>query len=234
MTFSLRLISRLFCAATICVALAGCSTATRQKQTTSNNSVSGSSADIETVKYANNKEGLSGKLKQNYVDFSFAYPEDWVLKETGRQPEAKNFVKVERSLDDTSKGEFTQENFAVGYLKTTGNARQDATLFPKVTRQLSAEFQKGFSNYKKVSEGPTRIGALNGYEFRFESLEKSSQKGDVKLWGRVVLLPKPGTRQGVSLVMLASSLSPDVKSAADLGVKGQLPTILKSFTFEKK
>ena len=53
------------------------------------------------------------------------------------------------------------------------------------------------------------------------------------VWGRVVLLPKPSSKKGVTLTMLASNLAPEIKSAADVGEKGQLPNILKSFKFEK-
>ncbi len=234
MTSPLRSISKIFCAGLFCVALAGCAVTSTENAATSDNSVTDSSASSKTEDFNSSTDLLTGKLKENYVDFSFKFPDDWKIREYGNQPDAKNFVKLERSVDKKPDGEFTRENFAVGYLKTSGDAKQDAVLFPQIAQKLSADLQKGFDNYKKVSEGPTKIGNLSGYEFRFQSTQKTAKQGDVTQWGRVVLLPKPGTKQGVTLVMMATSLSPDVKSAADLGVKGQLPVILKSFTFEKK
>lgn len=232
MTSPLRSLSKFLCAAVVCATLAGCSgTATENKAA---DNASDSAASSKTADFANAKEHLNDKLKQNYVDFSFKFPDDWEVKEIGSRPDARNFVKLEKSVNEKPDGEFTRENFAVGYLKTTGDAKKDAALFPQIAGQLSGDLQKGFANYKKVSEGPTKIGNLNGYQFLFQSTEKTSKKEDVTLWGRVVLLPKPGAKQGVTLVMMASSHSPDVKSAADLGVKGQLPVILKTFSFDKK
>jgi len=57
----------------------------------------------------------------------------------------------------------------------------------------------------------------------------SAAEGEVDIWGRVVLLPSEGTRKGAALVMLASSNSPDVHGPEDVGVRGELPTILNSF-----
>ena len=233
MNSPLRSLSKVLCAGLLCATLAGCAVTSTENQATGN-AGSGSSASSKTVDYNNSKEQLNDTLKANYVDFSFKFPDDWEVKEVGTRPDARNFVKLEKSINEKPDGEFTQENFAVGYLKTTGDAKKDSALFPKIAGQLGDDLKKGFANYKKVSEGPTKIGNLNGYEFRFQSTEKTSKKEDVTLWGRVVLLPKPGAKQGVTLVMMASSHSPNVKSAADLGVKGQLPVILKTFSFDKK
>jgi membrane-bound lytic murein transglycosylase len=234
MTSTLRSLSKIFCAGLVCATLAGCAVTPTDNQATSDNATTDASAESKTTEFVNAKDHLNDTLKANYVDFSFKFPDDWEAKEGGSRLDAKNFVKLERSVNKKTDGEFTQENFAVGYLKTTGDSKQDSALFPQIAKQLSAELQKGFANYKKISEGPTKINNLNGYEFRFQSTEKTTKKEDVTLWGRVVLLPKPNSKQGVSLVMMASSHSPEIKSAADLGVKGQLPVILKSFTFEKK
>lgn len=240
MPFNLPSFFKLFCAATVCAVLAGCSAAppsdvaNNATGNATDNTVSSTPGDnTQTVKYANSPQGLSGKLKENYVDFSFEYPTTWQLKETGQSADAQNFVKVERGLSDTSKGEFTAENFAVGYFSSTGDAAKDATLFPKLVQQLSSQFKEGFPDYKKLSEGKTKIGDLNGYEFRFQSKVENTPRGPVTLWGRAVLLPNPdNTQKGVALIMLASSLAPEIKSAADVGEKGQLPSILKSFKFE--
>lgn len=167
------------------------------------------------------------------MDFSFSYPASWEFQEDGRNEKAQNFVKVERSLPDKSNGEFTLENLAVGYFKHSNNSQRNADLLPKTAKILSDQFAAKLSGYKKISEGPTKIGAYAGYEFRFESVLKTPTKGDVKLWGRAVLLLEPNTTKGVALLMLASSLAPEIKGPADVGVKGELPIILKSFKFGK-
>lgn len=179
----------------------------------------------DTTTYVNSRENLSGKLLEHYSDFSFDYPAHWQLKESPGQS-GSNFVKVERTEDGVS----TLENFAVGWYTSTGTMAGDEQLFPQLAKQLSAQFASGFRNYKKVSEGRTRVGRLDGYEFRFTSKLEGGGKS-VDLYGRAVMIPSgsAGQRNGVALIMLATSLAPEIKSAGDVGVKGELPVILESF-----
>jgi hypothetical protein len=101
---------------------------------------------------------------------------------------------------------------------------------------LSASLSKDFPEYHKVSEGPTKINSMDAYEFRFESLSKGTEKGDIQVWGRVVFLPSgtPGQTTGATLIMLATSLAPELSGVNDVGAKGQSPVILDSFRFAKK
>ena len=103
-----------------------------------------------------------------------------------------------------------------------------------LAENLSKQLSTGFPEYRKVSEGPTRVGAYDGYEFRFEGMSRDTAKGDVNIWGRVVFLPPPsGGNTGVTLLMLTTSLAPELKSIDDVGVKGELPMVLESFRFGK-
>ncbi|HLL74374.1 MAG TPA: nuclear transport factor 2 family protein [Pyrinomonadaceae bacterium] len=185
-------------------------------------------ADLKT--YVNSPASFTGTLAEHYSDFSFQYPQSWVLKEPPGQSRS-NFVKVERSLD----GNTTLENFAVGWYTSTGTARGDAALFPQLANQLSSQFAVGFPGYRKVSEGATRVGNYDGYEFRFTSRLKNPQGKNIDLYGRAVMLPSGSTtqRNGVALIMLATSLAPEIKSVEDVGVRGELPVILESFRMGK-
>ena len=182
----------------------------------------------DTKTFVNSRENLSGNLLQHYSDFSFQYPSTWEMKESPK-PGGSNFVKVERSLDGA--GGFTLENFAVGWYTGTGTMAGDAPLFPQLVRQLSSQFAPGFPGYKKVSEGRTRVGKYDGYEFRFTAKAKGTPKGDLDLYGRAVLIPSGSTEQrnGVALIMLTTSLAPEISGPEDVGVKGELPVILDSF-----
>jgi len=94
-------------------------------------------------------------------------------------------------------------------------------------------FAKDYPNYQKVSEGETRFNGLDAYQFTWKGLVKGTGKGDIDLWGRVIFLPvgSEDARNGVVLLMLASSAAPEIKSPGDVGEKGELPTILKTFRF---
>ena len=184
----------------------------------------------DAVEFVNSKDNLDGKLAEHYVDFSFYYPERWQKDPKAGVPGASNFAKVERRLPP----DFTQENFAVGWYASAGSEEGDRATFPTIAKNLSDQFANNFADYRKVSEGPTKVGAYNGYEFRFESISRNTAKGDINIWGRVIFLPPvDGGKDGVTLLMLTTSLAPEVKSVKDVGVRGDLPMMLDSFRFGK-
>ncbi len=50
----------------------------------------------------------------------------------------------------------------------------------------------------------------------------------------IFLPPVDGGKNGVTLLMLATSLAPELRSIDDVGAKGELPMLLESFRFGKK
>jgi len=183
------------------------------------------------VQFVNSNENLSGKLLEHYVDFSFYYPGNWEKDPNAGVAGANNFAKVERRIPP----DFTQENFAVGWYSSSGSAETDRPLYPTLTESLSGQLANSFPEYRKVSEGPTRIGIYDGYEFRFEAMSRDTAKGDITIWGRVIFVPPTdGSKTGATLLMLATSLAPELHSIDDIGVKGELPMLLESFRFGKK
>jgi len=187
-------------------------------------------APPNTVKFENSKEALEGKLAEHYFDFSFYYPNEWTV--VPKTPSGASFAKVERRLPP----DFTQENFAVGwYDGSTGTFAGDEAGFPQRVEDLSARLAKALPEYKKVSEGPIKFNSVDAYEFRFVSLSKGTEKGDLQLWGRVIFLPRgAGETTGATLSMLTTSLAPELSGVDDVGEKGELPIVLKSFRFGKK
>ena len=188
------------------------------------------SPPADAVQFVNSAANLDGKLKEHYVDFSFYYPNSWEKDPKAGVAGASNFAKVERRLPP----DFTQENFAVGWYSSAGSEEGDRAVFHSLAENLSAQFAKGFTDYKKVSEGPTKAGPYDGYEFRFQSSSRNTERGDITIWGRVIFLPPvDGGKNGATLLMLATSLATELKSVNDVGVKGGLPMMLESFRFGK-
>lgn len=188
-------------------------------------------APPDTEKFTNSQAKLDGKLAEHYFDFSFYYPKAWTADPKAGVPGANNFAKVERMLPP----DFTQENFAVGWYTSKGTFEADKPTYPQLVEILGSSLAKGFPDYRKVSEGPTKVNSLDGYEFRFVSVSKGTEKGDIQLWGRVVFLPPgtPGEQTGATLIMLATSLAPELNGIDDVGAKGEMPVILESFRFGK-
>lgn len=185
-----------------------------------------------TVQFTNASGNLDGKLAEHYFDFSFYYPESWVRDPKSGVPGATNFVKVDKTLPP----DFTQENFAVGWYTSTGTFEGDLPSYRKRVEESSNSLAKIIPEYRKVSEGPTTVNSMQGYEFRWEGLSKGTARGDLKLWGRVIFLPtgNEGDTAGATLSMLTTSLAPDLSSVKDVGERGEAPVILDSFRFGKK
>jgi hypothetical protein len=185
----------------------------------------------DAVEFVNSKDKLDGQLAEHYVDFSFYYPNRWQKDPTAGKPGARNFAQVERRLPP----DFTQENFAVAWNSSVAPVSENRALFHTLAENLGVQFEKKFPGYRKVSEGETKVGVYDGYEFRFESLSPNTAKGDLKIWGRVIFLPpQDGSKNGITLLMLATSLAPELKTVNDVGKKGELPMLLESFRFGKK
>jgi hypothetical protein len=182
-----------------------------------------------TVQFTSSKEGLQGPLADHYFDFSFYYPQSW---QRSQRPSSANFVEVERKLPPN----LTQENFVVGWYTSTGTFVADLPSYPKRVEEFSNRLAQQFPEYKKVSEGPTKVNSMDGYEFKWEGLSKGTERGDVHLWGRVIFVPTgtEGDTTGATLSMFTTSLAPELSSVEDVGTKGEAPVILDSFRFGKK
>lgn len=171
-------------------------------------------------------DAKSPSLSANFVDFSFDYPSSWTVNPETGTATASNFVKVERN--DPSG--LTIENFAVGEFKGTGDSDQDATLMPQLLGQLEHQVST-MPGYKQIStDEATTVNGLSGYQLTFSATPTIGDKPG-NLFGRMVIVPEPGTAKGVVLIMLGTDVGGELHSVADLGVKGQLPMILKSFKF---
>jgi hypothetical protein len=185
-----------------------------------------------TVQFVNSDQNLDGKLAEHYLDFSFYYPQSWTRDAKAGVAGATNFVKVERALPPN----FIQENFVVGWYTSSGTFVGDLQTYPQRVAELSKAFEKVYPEYRKVSEGPTKVNSMDAYEFRWEGLSEGTARGDLKLWGRVIFLPtgKEGETTGATLSMLCTSLAGELSSVEDVGERGETPVILESFRFGKK
>ncbi|HEY0379716.1 MAG TPA: hypothetical protein VGC87_22545 [Pyrinomonadaceae bacterium] len=186
------------------------------------------------TQFVNVSANLDGKLAENYSDFSFNYPSGWEKDPKAGVAGASNFVKVERRLPP----DFTQENFAVSWYESTGTYESDERedVFQKLVASWKSRLSKNFPEFEALADGPTTVNGIKGYELRFQSVSRGTEKGDITLWGRVVFLPPgaEGKKNGTQLLMLTTSLAPELKLADDMGVKGELPVILNSFKMASK
>jgi hypothetical protein len=184
------------------------------------------------VQFVNSKDKLDGALADHYFDFSFYYPKNWVSDSKSGVAGSTNFVKVERRIPP----DFTQENFVVRWYPSSGTLAGDLQTLPQKVEDFSNSLAKSFPEYRKVSEGPTKVNSMDAYEFKWEGMSRGTEKGDLHLWGRVIFLPtgKEGDTTGAVLSMVTTSLAPELSSVEDVGTQGEAPVILESFRFGKK
>lgn len=173
--------------------------------------------------YVNQKDKLPSGLQAKFVAFSFQYPRTFEIQPQGDA----NFVKVEK-YTSAGKGN-TSENFAVGYARFDDPNTTSEVLYNQLLDQLSQQMSTGFHNYKEVKRDYTTVDGIKCRGALFQAdFENAPQ---IKIFGKMIVVHPPGKEYGVTLLMLGTSMSRDVKGAEDLGTKGDTADIVRSFTF---
>ena len=177
----------------------------------------------DLARYQNSREGRTGNLLENYVDFSFDYPKPWSIQTT--DPDNINFVTIERTVDEK-----TYENLNVGYFRPAATDAENQAVYRQVLAQIEGQFSQQFRDFRKVREGPATVGEYSGHEALYDgNVQVDGKRVDVFV--RAIFLIAPGGQKGVSMMMIGTTLNPDLKEADDLGTEGELPIVLKSFRF---
>lgn len=188
----------------------------------------------DAVQFTNSDANLDGDLAAHYVAFSFYYPRTWIKDPKAGVHGASNFAKLDKLKDEAA--DSLQEQVFFNWYPSKGTYDADIAVFPTSAKKLTDQIAKSLPNFEEVSHGETTVNSYKGYEVRFKGEAKNTVKGDLRYWGRVILLP-PGSeteKGGVAIVMLATSLAEDVSSAADVGDKGGMALMLNSFRFPSR
>jgi hypothetical protein len=173
--------------------------------------------------YTNVKATLPPSLQSDFTAFSFEYPKTFVL-----QPQSDvNFVKVEK-YTAAGKGN-TAENFAVGYARFNDPDADSDTLYNGLLDELSKQLAGGFHNYREVKRSYTTVDGIRSRTALFQADFKDAP--NILIFGKMIVVHPKGKAKGVTILMLGTSLSRDVKSADDLGTKADTADILNSFKF---
>ncbi len=177
-----------------------------------------------TVFFETNKENLKGDLLRNFVGFSLYYPKDWIKNNA-----QNNFLDVSKKSADGK----PVEQLLVSYYDSKGTFKTDEEKFSKLVEKSNKDLAKIIPDYRMMSEGETKInGDWRAYEVKFQGGGKTENgEKTLKIWGRRIWIPsaRPGTKNGYVVTMLATSLSPEIKSVNDVGLKGDLGTIFGTF-----
>ncbi len=181
--------------------------------------------------FQTSKSVLKGDLLRNFVGFSLYYPKDWKI--TGPQESTTansrgKFVDISRSTPDGQ----LKEQMLISYYPSKGTFKDDKDKFAAMVKETNDTLKKLIPDYQMVAEGETVInGGWRAYEVKFQGGGTSAKGAKLVVWGRRLFVPaaRPGTRDGFEITMLATSLADDVRSVDDVGVHGELATILQTF-----
>lgn len=180
--------------------------------------------------YQNTRENVKGDLLRNFLGFSLYYPKDWKVNGPQESATARTrgkFLDVSRlSSDDT-----LMEQMLVSYYASSGTFAGDAARFSQLVKEAN-ETLKGLPGYRMISQQEIRFnGDRRAYEIKFQAEPDYENGRKVQLWGRRLFVPaeRPGARNGFEITMLATSADDDVRGVDDIGVRGELASILNSF-----
>lgn len=177
----------------------------------------------DTVYFQNGKENLKGEATKNFLGFSLYYPKDW------RRNEAKNnYLDVSKNAANG----MPIEQMLVSYYNSKGTFKSDAGNFPALVKETNTTLKKILPNYKMISDGRKTVNnGWQAYEVQFQGTGKTAGGEAITIWGKRLFIPTAirGMKNGYVITMLASSLSKDVNNAGDVGVKGELSSVLETF-----
>jgi len=162
-------------------------------------------------------------LLRNYLGFSLYHPQDWKRNQTSNK-----FLDVSKNASTTT----PIEQIIIGYYDSKGTFKDDAEIFKAQVKETNNTLNKLVPNYKMISEGEKTINnGWRAYEIKFQGTGRTANGDKVTLWGRRLFIPvaMPGMKNGYVITMLATSLSKEVKNVDDVGVKGELSTVLETF-----
>lgn len=181
--------------------------------------------------YQNSKQDLKGDLLRNFVGFTIYYPKDWKVNgpQNGSTPNARGkFLDISRQTTDGR----MKEQMLISYYPSKGTFDQDDERFHVMVKETNTTLKNILPEYQMVSEGEIKLGGdWRAYEIKFQGGGTSETGEKLVVWGRRLFVPasRPGARNGYEITMLATSLAADVRSVDDVGVKGELATILDTF-----
>jgi hypothetical protein len=173
--------------------------------------------------YLNVSQNLPSSLQPRFVAFKFDYPKSFNV-----QPQSDvNFVKVEKYAA-AGKGN-TAENFAVGHARFDDPNTQSEALYNQLLDQLGQQMSGRFHNYKELKRNSTTVDGIKCRTALFQA--DFANAPNIQIFGKTIVVHPPGKEYGVTILMLGTSMSRDIKSADDLGTKGDTADIVRSFTF---
>lgn len=173
--------------------------------------------------FENVKQDLNTKLANNYRGFTIYYPRRWK-----KNNDSSSFLDI----SNKGKGGLPVEQIIITHYESKGTFGSDKESFPKLVAESNKSLEAlPIPNYKMISKRDIIVNGWKAHEVKFQGSGTASNGEALILWGRRIWIPaaRPGVKTGFVITLLATSLSDVVKSVDDVGEKGELGKILKTF-----
>lgn len=181
--------------------------------------------------FQNSKENLRGDALRNFLGFTLYYPKDWKLNKIEPEKDLKSRSKF-LDISKVASSGTPIEQFLVSYYNSKGTFKADTENFQSLVTETNTTLKAIVPNYEMVSKGEITINnGWRAFEVKFKGTGKTANGENITLWGRRMFVPTAirGLKNGYVITMLATSLSKEVQSVDDVGVKGDLSLILETF-----
>jgi hypothetical protein len=160
--------------------------------------------------FVSSLENIPAALRSNFVPFSFSYPSGYTMV----APSQDTFVRM-------TKNETT--SFAVHPATFPAGPEKEATYTSELST-ISAALRKSLPKYEEVGRYSETVSGV-----RSRTLLWRAKTSGLEVYGRCYMLRKPNEKNGVVIAIVGTSLDPELRSAADVGVKGELGEMVRSF-----
>ncbi len=176
----------------------------------------------DSMYFENSKEKLSSSLAKNYRGFSIYYPKNWE-----RIPSDTNFLDIKKA----HKSGFPEEQMLITRYSSGGTFGADKAKFSALVDKSNKDLEKELNGYEVAAEESITVNGWKGYEVKFRGRMNRQGSENLEIWGRRIWIPaaRPGVKDGFVITMLATSLSDSLETLEDVGQKGDLGKILKTF-----
>ena len=204
-----------------------------QQSTNENNQLT-SATRTRLKKFVNKRENLNEELTRKFVQFSFDYPESWRVSPDAGTVKATDFVNLHRvGANAPEHPEYISISTFEADCTSLDDKKMTDDLTKAFTQLVETVYSKVFSEVKVLPSKRTAVGNYDAFEIPFQGFSNIESAEKVPVWGRIVVVPgvvkRDSSTYGVTMVMFATPYAPEIKSHSDVGVKGELPVILKSF-----
>jgi hypothetical protein len=174
--------------------------------------------------FINENDAIPAELKDEFVPFAFHYPDAFTIV-----PDKNSFIRIERQENGA-----TVARFAVTSLTVPSPKAAAGTIYPPLMNDLSKQLTGTNAGYREISQKAADFKSphpyRDGWDMSWQTEAQNGPTGVVKFYGRILLLRDSARSLGVMVTMMeAAAADPAITRAADVGERGELAPILKSF-----